>query len=144
VREQIPLSAAIGVRVLEAGTQRVRIEAPLEPNRNHRSTAFGGSVAALAILAGWALVHTRLSVEGSSARTVIHESSMRYDAPIQGSFTAICEAPAPEAWARFTRTLARRGRARVRLAVRVECEGRVAARGEGAYVALGVSAGDVE
>ena len=124
------------MRVLEASPERVRIEAPLAPNLNHRSTAFGGSVAALAILAGWALVHARLTHEGSEARTVIHESAMRYDAPIDAAFTAVCDAPQPEAWSRFKRTLARRGRARIRLAVRVESEGMVAARGEGAYVAL--------
>ena len=137
MREQIPLAGAIGVRVLESSHEQVRIEAPLGPNVNHRSTAFGGSVAALAILTGWALVHTSLTREGSSARTVIQESSMRYDAPIAAAFTAVCEAPEPEAWARFTRTLARRGRARIRLAVRVESAGVVAARGEAAYVALG-------
>ena len=136
VREQIPLSVAIGVRVLQAGPERVRIEAPLAPNLNHRATAFGGSVATLAILTGWALVHARLVAEGRPARTGIAESSVRYDAPIEAAFSAICEAPSPDAWARFTRTLERRGRARLRVSVRVECRGREAARMEGAYVAI--------
>jgi thioesterase domain-containing protein len=122
--------------VLEAGPGRVRLRAPLEPNRNHRSTAFGGSVAALATLAGWTLVHLRLVSQGLHARTVIQESTIRYDAPIHVDFEADCRAPAAGAWARFTRTLARRGKGRVRVAVTVEAEGRPAATFDGAYVAL--------
>jgi thioesterase domain-containing protein len=122
--------------VIEAGPDRVRIRAPLEPNLNHRSTAFGGSVAALAVLSGWTLVHLRLASQGLRARTVIQESTVRYDAPIHDVFDAVCEAPAAEAWARFTRTLARRGRGRVRVRASVASEGRVAASFEGAYVSL--------
>jgi len=122
--------------VRAAGPDGVRIEAPLGPNLNHRSTAFGGSVAALAILAGWALVHVRLADEGVEGRTVIHESSVRYDAPIEGAFTAVSGAPDPAAWARFRRTLERRGRARIRVGVRVESGGHEAARMEAAYVTI--------
>ena len=136
LRAQIPLSEAIDIRVLEAGPERVRIQAPLEPNLNHSATAFGGSVAALALLAGWTLVQTRLDREGLPARTVIHETSIRYDAPIESAFTAACEAPEPDAWIRFAGTLRRRGKARIRVTIRVECGGRVAATAEGAYVAL--------
>lgn len=136
LREHIPLSGAMGVRVLDAGPERVRLTAPLEPNLNHRATAFGGSVAAVAILAGWTLVLTRLEREGSAARIVIQETSVRYDAPIHTSFDAVCEAPPAPAWERFTRTLARRGKARIRIEVRIESAGSVVARAEGAYVAL--------
>jgi thioesterase domain-containing protein len=140
LREQIPLSAAMDIRVLESGPDRVRIQAPLEPNLNHSATAFGGSVAALALLAGWTLVQTGLERAGVAARTVIHETSIRYDAPIESAFTAACEAPEPEAWERFLHTLRRRGRARIRVTIRVESGGRVAATAEGAYVALAEAA----
>jgi thioesterase domain-containing protein len=126
----------MGIRVLEAGPERVRIEAPLDPNLNHRLTAFGGSVAALAILSGWTLVHTRLRQQGVRARTVIQRSALDYIAPIQGAFTAVCDAPDPAAWARFMRTLDRRGRGRIGVAARVEVGGHPAASFEGAYVAM--------
>jgi len=126
----------MGIRVLEAGPDRVRIEAPLAPNLNHRATAFGGSVAALAILAGWALVHTRLEQEGRRARTVIQSSALEYAAPIDGAFTAVSEAPAEAAWERFTRTLSRRGRGRILVTVTVEAGGATAATFSGEYVAI--------
>jgi thioesterase domain-containing protein len=126
----------MGVRVLVAGVERVVLEAPLGPNRNHRSTAFGGSVAALATLAGWALVHLGLREDGLSAQTVIQSGDIRYDAPVHAEFRASC-GPVPEReWDRFVRALTKRGRGRVRVQVTVESEDVAAASFQGAYVAL--------
>jgi len=126
----------MGVRVLEAGVHRVVLEAPLAPNRNHRSTAFGGSVAALATLAGWALVHLGVRSEGLSAQTVIQRSSIRYDAPVHAAFRASCGPVGEREWDRFVRAVTKRGRGRVGVPVTVESEGAAAATFEGAYVAL--------
>lgn len=136
VRENIPIAAAIGLRVLEASSERVVLEAPLEPNLNHRSTAFGGSVSATAILAGWTYVHLRLRTEGLSPQTVIQESAVRYDAPIRAAFRATTEPVDERAWARFRRMLARHGKGRLRIGARVESAGVDAARFEGAYVSI--------
>jgi thioesterase domain-containing protein len=61
LHEHIPLTRALAVEVVEVGLQRVQLAAPLAPNRNHRQTAFGGSVASLAMLAGWSWLHARLA-----------------------------------------------------------------------------------
>jgi len=116
LHEHIPLSADMGVRVLEADSAHVLLEAPLEPNLNHRATAFGGSVAALGILAGWTLVHLRLREEGHEAQAVIQESSVRYDRPIQGPFRALSGPIDDPAWRRFTSALTRFGKARIEIA----------------------------
>lgn len=138
LHEHIPLAAAMGVRVIAATVHEVILEAPLEPNLNHRDAAFGGSVAAVSILAGWTLVHRRLHEEGiSGRRTVIQASSVHYVAPVDTAFRATCQSPPPTAWARFLRTLARKGRARVWVEAEVTSRGTLAARFEGAYVALG-------
>ena len=60
LHEHIPLSKAMGVSVLSVGEEAVTLRAPLAPNINHRETVFGGSASALAILAAWSLLHTRL------------------------------------------------------------------------------------
>ena len=74
LHEHIPLTAAMGVRVLEARPERVRLRAPLGPNLNHRATAFGGSLSGLGILAGWCVMHVRLRPELPEARLVIARS----------------------------------------------------------------------
>lgn len=132
----IPLSAAMGVRVREASPERVVLAAPLEPNLNHQSTAFGGSVAALAILAGWTLIHLRLDAAGAPSRTVVQKSHVDFRAHVDGPFEAVAEAPDTAAWKRFLKTLERRGRARVRVRVGVTEEGSERAVLEAAYVSF--------
>jgi thioesterase domain-containing protein len=137
LKEHIPLSAAMGIEVLEADTDRVVIEAPLHPaNVNHRSTAFGGSVATIAILAGWTHVFVRLEAEGLLAQTVIQSSAVDYAAPIHAPFRAVSQGIDPRDWARFTRGITKHGKGRVRLPVTVMSEGEAVAEFRGAYVAI--------
>jgi thioesterase domain-containing protein len=126
----------MGVVVVEAAPERVILEAPLEPNVNHRLTAFGGSVAAVAMLAGWTLTELGLRGEGRSARTVIRSSSVTYDAPIHGTFRAECGPPEPARWSRLVRALERRGKGRIRIPVQVTAGPVAVATFEGVYVAL--------
>lgn len=135
LHEHIPLSRAMGVHVLEAGPERVRLRAPLEPNLNHRRTAFGGSIASLATLAGWGWLRVRLAEHEPPVRLVVQKSTIDYLDGIDAEFEAVCPAPPAEAWSRFERMLASRGRARLELAVEVLVHGRVAARLQGTYAA---------
>jgi len=136
LHRHIPISLPLGAEVREASAQRVRLRAPLAPNLNHRQTAFGGSLSALAILAGWAWLHLRLREHGHTGRIVIMRSSMEFLAPAEGDFEATCAAPAPERWERFVRTLDQRGRARLELDVALAVGGRPVATFRGHYVAL--------
>lgn len=98
---------------------------------------FGGSASALAILAAWSLLHTRLRREGIASRLVIQRNTMEDDQPIRGEFTARAVAPSPAAWSQFTRMLVRKGKARVAVSSRLEHGGQVAGRLTGEFVALG-------
>ncbi len=132
----IPLTRALAVEVVEVSEEIVRLGAPLAPNLNHRQTAFGGSVASLAILAAWGWLHARLANTAADFRLVIQHQEMEYLAPIDGPFTATCTAPPALAWQKFARALATRRRGRIDLTAEVSCDGRVAATFRGTYVAL--------
>jgi thioesterase domain-containing protein len=136
LHEQIPISRPLGVRVLAAGADLVRLGAPLEPNLNHRQTVFGGSLSAVGILAAWCWLYLRLGGPRYTGRIVIQHHGVEYLAPAEGDFVAACAAPDAEAWARFERTLERRGRARVTLDVDVHVDRLLVARCRGRYVAL--------
>lgn len=136
LHEQIPLSAAMGVRVRMATLERVQLAAPLAPNVNHNETVFGGSGAALATLSGWALLHLRLAHAGLKARLVIQRSTMEYERPIPGDFEAVCRFADELAWQRFHTTLARRGRARLTLGAHLVYDAQRMATFEGDFVAL--------
>lgn len=136
LHQHIPISLHLGAEVSEAGAERVRLRAPLAPNLNHRQTAFGGSLSALAILAGWAWLHLRLRERGHTGRIVIMRSSMEFLAPAEADFDASCAAPPPERWEQFVGTLDQRGRARLELDVELTAGGRPVATFSGQYVAL--------
>ena len=136
----IPLSAAMRVAVVAVEASGVTLAAPLAPNINHRDTLFGGSASAVAILAAWSLLHTRVRAEGVAARLVIQSNAMEYLLPIAGDFTARSALAEPDQWPRFMRTFARMGRARLRVTAELESDGQVAARLSGEFVALAMPA----
>jgi thioesterase domain-containing protein len=136
--EHIPITRAMGLKVTGYDGNSVRLWAPLEPNLNHRQTAFGGSVSALGILAGWTLLHIRLGEGCDSAQLqlVIQHSETDYTGPVEQDFTATCEMSGAREWARFEQALRRHGKARIHLESRIEAGGRVLARHKGSYVAV--------
>jgi thioesterase domain-containing protein len=136
LHRQIPLSREIGIRVVSVDAAGVRLAAPLEPNLNHQSTAFGGSVSCIAILSAWTLAHVRLREAGVTAAIVIQRNSVDYLKPVRAEMEAYCAAPAPAAWDRFVVGVRRRGRGRLRLSAEVSSEGVLAATFDGLYVAL--------
>ena len=131
LHDQIPISRALGVRVLVASPLGVTLGAPLPANANHKGTVFGGSAASIAFLAAWSWLHVKLQPV-CPATVVIQSSEMRFDKPIDDDFLAICEGADLDA---FNRSLLRRGTARVELTVQLHCRGQVVADMKGAFVA---------
>jgi thioesterase domain-containing protein len=136
LHDHIPLSAAMGVRVVACERNGVTLTAPLAPNINHRATAFGGSISAVAILAGWAWLHVALRENGVTPRLVIQRNAVEYLAPVGGDFEARCDGLTAAAFDQFAQSLRRIGKARATLAATVIFEGKTAAMFEGDYVAL--------
>jgi thioesterase domain-containing protein len=133
----MPLARAMGVRVLFADAERVRLCAPLAPNLNHRQTFFGGSAAALATLTAWTLAHQRLlEQEGLDAHLVIQRSSMEFLEPAAAEVEAECIAPPEPDWDRLMRALSRRGKGRIELTVELRADGAVVGSFRGTFVAL--------
>jgi thioesterase domain-containing protein len=136
LHEHIPLSAAMGVSVLQLSEEKVVLAAPLQPNINHRNSVFGGSASALAILSAWSLVHTRLEGAGIRSRLVIQRNAIEYSKPILGDFTASATLKEPAKWPLFLRMLERRGRARIAVESALLYEGQAAGTFEGEFVAF--------
>lgn len=135
LHEHVPLTRQMRVRVAGCDQEGVRLTAPLPPNINHVGTVFAGSASALAMLAGWTLIHARLAEWPFATTLVIRRGRIDYDRPIDGDFEAWCPAPAAGEWDRFGADL-RAGRGRLELDVEVRREGRRMASFNGVYVAL--------
>jgi len=137
LHQHIPLSAAMAVTVAHASPHQVVLSAPLAPNINHRETVFGGSASAVAILAAWSMLHLRLSADGLGSRLVIQRNTMDYLVPIDGTFTAVAQAPSAEVWQPFTRMLQRKGLGRIAQTAELLYQGQAAGQLSGEFVAFG-------
>jgi thioesterase domain-containing protein len=118
LRDSIPLLNAVEVRALVATPERVVLTAPLAINRNHHQTAFGGSLALVGILSGWALLHVALRAQGLDARLVVQRTEIGYHRPVVQDLVTETVLPA-ESWAPFVLRLRERGRARIDLFTRI-------------------------
>lgn len=132
---ELPITLHLGVRVVVANPEQVILRAPLAPNRNHRGTAFAGSLNALATLAGWSWLTLFLQHHHLAGQVVLQDSSITYARPVATAFTATCAAPEAATIARFRAAFHRSGRGRLRLTVELADEAGAAGSFTGRYVA---------
>lgn len=88
--QQIPITKAMELNVINFTASKVKISAKLEPNINHKSTAFGGSINSLMAITGWSLVFANIKDIDPNAHIVISNSNIKYLKPIEKDFTAEC------------------------------------------------------
>ncbi len=131
---EIPLTRAIGIRVERCSADAVTLAAPLEPNTNHKATAFGGSLYSVAVLAGWGLLHLQLKALGVAAHIVIQETRVRYLCPVTGDIRATARLAPEQSLERALAMYRRRGRARLVLVSTVSEGGQTAVEFHGTYV----------
>jgi thioesterase domain-containing protein len=136
LHEHIPLSKAIAVSVTATNESGIILSAPLLPNINHRSTVFGGSISAVAILSAWTFVHVQLQILSIRAQIVIQSNSVEYLKPIEAEFQAHCLTPSPQDWECFISAVSKRGKGRIILEVEIFSRGLLAGKFRGEYVAL--------
>ena len=132
----LPLTSAMEVSVRSATEKRVELDVPLVPNLNHEQTAFGGSISACGILAGWGLLWVMTQQRDPQPRLVIANSSTKYIRPIAANFEVVCDAPAETLLRQFDDNLAALGKAKLNLRSELYCEGKIAAVHDGVYVAM--------
>ena len=126
----------MGITVTTASVAVVELRAALAPNLNHRSTAFGGSVASLAVLAAWSVLRVGLDGIAPVPQIVVQRTTVEYATPVRSDFDAVCRRPSEDVWQRFMQAFTRRGRGRLRLAVDIRCGGESVGHLTGEFVAM--------
>ncbi len=137
LHEMIPLAKAMGVGVQVSDDRALVLTAPKEQNKNSLNTAFGGSLVALATLAGYGVVWELMRAENTDKpvwHIVVKESRAAYRRPVIGDLRAICERPAQAAIAEFKDALARYGKAKLKLRTSIIEDGYVAVDVQAAFV----------
>lgn len=135
LHHEIPITRALGLTVESYDGQTLCLKAPLEPNINHKDTAFAGSLNALVTLSGWGIVWLILKEAGIAGKIVIQDSQVNYLLPVAGDFVAECRQPDPAQVRRFTTMLTRKGKARLELSAEIRLGSDPAVTFQGRYVA---------
>ena len=133
--EQIPITRAMGLRVVASDESGFTVEAPVALNSNHLRTAFGGSINAVATLAAYGFLW--LGLNEAAAHVVVAESSIRFLRPVRETIRATCLRPAAQSLVTFRDEFLAKRKARIRLRVNVTEAGETAAEFEGLFVARG-------
>lgn len=136
LHKQIPITKDMGISVIEFTPVKVRISAKLEPNLNHKCTAFGGSINSLMTVCGWAMVYANIKEIDKEAHIVVQKSNINYLAPIDKDFIAECVLSDEMSRELFFKTYNKHNKARIKLKVTCSDGEVMLAEYQGQYVAF--------
>lgn len=133
LNRHVPLFRAMQAQVERCDANELALAAPLAPNVNDKGTAFGGSMAAIAALTGWALTTLILREHGETAEIVIIDSTLKFLRPVRETLIAQCVPPSEAAVERFVHRYRQRGKARWAVEVIIRAGGEPAMTFSGHY-----------
>ena len=134
LHHEIPLSQAMAIRMISVDQGQSTVFAPLGPNMNHKSTAFGGSVHSVAVLACWTLLTNFLENQDVDY-VVVQRSQIEYLGPIASDFSSQAKWASAAEKEKFEKALERKKLARTKLMATVFCGDKVCATLEAEFVA---------
>jgi len=134
LHEEIPLTREMGIKVVAHDEGSLTLSAPLEPNINHKRTAFGGSLYSVSVLSGWGLIYLVLNRQELNGHIVIQESNTRFLAPVSSEIIATSSFDSQEQLEQFLQMYRRKGIARIQLSSSIESMNRPAVSFSGRYV----------
>ncbi len=137
LRTEMPVTLHLGVEPTGYRAGVITLAAPLAANVNHKGTAFGGSLNAIATLACWSSLWLALIEAGTAGEIVIQDSGIKYLRPVAHDFQARSGPVDSAALARLVDAVKRRGRGRITLGSEVLDRDGVAVTFTGRYVVEG-------
>ena len=132
----LPITDFMGLAVHEYDGKQLSLKAPLAPNINDKQTAFGGSLYNACVMACWGMAYLKSIEAGLEGSQVVAGGSIKYRAPVDGDFTAVCHAPDEETLNHFINGFKHHGKGKISLKSTIECNGKVAVEFEGYYAIL--------
>lgn len=131
----IPILRSVGLDVSELTGNKIKMSAPLFDNRNHYGSAFGGSIATLGIVAGWAILTYKVKEEKVPTTLVIKSSHTEYVRPVKNDFHAEVEIDNND-WEKLKTKFAEKGKAGIEVTAKIISDGNVCAEQKSVYVCI--------
>ncbi len=120
---EMPLTRAMEVKTVSWECERLAMQMPLEPNRNHQYSAFAGSLNALCTVVGWGTVFLLLGGRRLEGNIVIRRGTIRYLRPVRTpEIIATSAALDAEELAFFFELLQGKGKSKLNVAVDISDE----------------------
>jgi len=135
-QEHLPLIRSMELSVESYDGETLVLVAPLEPNINDKSTAFGGSLYNIAVMACWGMAFLKTQEYGITCNQVVTNASISYKNPVNGVLRAVCKAPEKTLIENFIEQFKCRGKAKIDLHAQVICGDKVAVEFDGQYAIL--------
>lgn len=135
LKEQIPLTNSLEVSIVSLGDNDFELRAPLAPNHNHMGSAFGGSLSALLILAGYTWLYHYMRSQGFEIHVILKSNSTNFTQPVEEDIRIRCLKPEQGLIDKFMDSFSRKGLARINLRSEIITTKGVAATFEGEFVA---------
>lgn len=142
---EIPISSALHLTPLSWIDNTLSLKVPLEHNRNHMYTGFGGSLYTSALLVGWSWLHLKLKEMGfeENLHIVIQSAQIQYPSPMTADSIAICQGVEEKAWAKFEKMFRRYGKGRLEITTKIQMDGVTTTEFVGDFVAYLTEADDL-
>ncbi len=135
ILSNIPILTSVNLSVKELTENSIKLTAPLYENRNHYGSAFGGSIATLGIVAGWAILTYKIKEEEVPATLVIKSSHTEYKRPVTNEFYAevIIE---DDDWYKLKNKFLEKGKSGLEVTSRIISNGELCAEQKSVYVCI--------
>ena len=134
--EHLPITEYMGLALNEYDGKTLSLKAPLAPNINDKQTAFGGSLYNACVMTCWGFAYLKSIEAGIQGNQVVAGGTIKYKAPVDGDFIAVCESPSAEIVDHFIDGFKRHGKGTITLKSSITCNGKVAVEFEGTYAIL--------
>lgn len=119
---EIPISASLALEPLSWANETLQLKVPLEANRNHMHSGFGGSLYTASLLVCWSWLHLQLHALGinDGVHIVIQKADVQYPKPLLTDGIAICRGVNAAAWAKFLKSWQRHQKGRITLSSEIK------------------------
>ena len=136
LKTEIPISNEMGIHDLKIVDRKLSLKLPLQPNRNHKMTMFGGSLYSASALACYGLFLSGLRQQSLHTNDiVISEGGMKYMAPVDSDAAIFAQWNSDEDEAKFFQALKNKKKARVLMKAQIKIGDRLCAEFSGHFVA---------
>lgn len=89
--EKIPLTKLMGISINEFSNEKIELKTPLEINKNHKGTAFGGSLVTVLTTNCWLMAFKHFKDISPQCHIVIGKSEIEYKKPVTKDFLSTCK-----------------------------------------------------